>query len=374
MNKELFEALELLKAEKGIPVDFMLEKIEKAIVKACKNNYSGNDRVVINIDRDIGKFEVNLLKTVVKEVQNTGQEISLLDARAIDPNAKEGDEVPVNLNTKDFGRIAAQTARNIIRQGIRDGENDQVLKEFSDRLHQVVTAVVEKIDPISLAASIRIGKAEAVLPKTERLGDEKITEGDMIKVYIVDIKATEKGPKLMISRTHPDLVRRLFEQEVPEISDGTIKIKSIAREAGSRTKIAVSSENKNVYAMGSCIGYHGIRIANIVKEINNEKIDIVEYDEDPAKFIASALAPAKVEHIEVIDETIPSCVVIVPNEQLSLAIGNKGQNVRLAAKLTGWKIDIKSESQYEQWKGRQENEVEETVASEFEDKADESEE
>lgn len=374
MNKELFEALELLKAEKGIPVDFMLEKIEKAIVKACKNNYSGNDRVVINIDRDIGKFEVNLLKTVVKEVQNTGQEISLLDARAIDPNAKEGDEVPVNLNTKDFGRIAAQTARNIIRQGIRDGENDQVLKEFSDRLHQVVTAVVEKIDPISLAASIRIGKAEAVLPKTERLGDEKITEGDMIKVYIVDIKATEKGPKVMISRTHPDLVRRLFEQEVPEISDGTIKIKSIAREAGSRTKIAVSSENKNVYAMGSCIGYHGIRIANIVKEINNEKIDIVEYDEDPAKFIASALAPAKVEHIEVIDENIPSCVVIVPNEQLSLAIGNKGQNVRLAAKLTGWKIDIKSESQYEQWKGQQENEVEETVASEFEDKADESEE
>lgn len=374
MNKELFEALELLKAEKGIPVDFMLEKIEKAIVKACKNNYSGNDRVVINIDRDIGKFEVNLLKTVVKEVQNTGQEISLLDARAIDPNAKEGDEVPVNLNTKDFGRIAAQTARNIIRQGIRDGENDQVLKEFSDRLHQVVTAVVEKIDPISLAASIRIGKAEAVLPKTERLGDEKITEGDMIKVYIVDIKATEKGPKLMISRTHPDLVRRLFEQEVPEISDGTIKIKSIAREAGSRTKIAVSSENKNVYAMGSCIGHHGIRIANIVKEINNEKIDIVEYDEDPAKFIVSALAPAKVEHIEVIDETIPSCVVIVPNEQLSLAIGNKGQNVRLAAKLTGWKIDIKSESQYEQWKGQKENEVEETVASEFEDKADESEE
>lgn len=374
MNKELFEALELLKAEKGIPVDFMLEKIEKAIVKACKNNYSGNDRVVINIDRDIGKFEVNLLKTVVKEVQNTGQEISLLDARAIDPNAKEGDEVPVNLNTKDFGRIAAQTARNIIRQGIRDGENDQVLKEFSDRLHQVVTAVVEKIDPISLAASIRIGKAEAVLPKTERLGDEKITEGDMIKVYIVDIKATEKGPKLMISRTHPDLVRRLFEQEVPEISDGTIKIKSIAREAGSRTKIAVSSENKNVYAMGSCIGHHGIRIANIVKEINNEKIDIVEYDEDPAKFIASALAPAKVEHIEVIDENIPSCVVIVPNEQLSLAIGNKGQNVRLAAKLTGWKIDIKSKSQYEQWKGRQENEVEETVASEFEEKADESEE
>ncbi len=374
MNKELFEALELLEAEKGIPVDFMLEKIEKAIVKACKNNYSGNDRVVINMDRDVGKFEVNLLKTVVEEVQNTGREISLLDARAIDPNAQEGDEVPVKLNTKDFGRIAAQTARNIIRQGIRDGEKDQVLKEFSERLHQVVTAVVEKIDPRSLAASIRIGKAEAVLPKNERIGNEKITEGDMIKVYIVDVKETEKGPKVIISRTHVDLVRRLFEQEVPEIADGTIKINSIAREAGSRTKIAVSSENKNVDAVGSCIGSHGNRIANIVKEINNEKIDIVEYDEDPVKFISLALAPARVEHIEVIDETIPSCVVSVPDEQLSLAIGNRGQNVRLAARLTGWKIDIKSRSQYEEWSQERESEVEEAFASEVEDQADESEE
>lgn len=297
----------------------------------------------------------------MEEPRNVGREISLQDARLIDPNVQEGDEVPVKLNTKDFGRIAAQTARNIIRQGIRDGEKDQVLKEFNDRLHQVVTALVEKIDPRSLAASIRIGKAEAVLPKSERIGNEKIVEGDRIKVYIVDVKETEKGPKVIISRTHVDLVRRLFEQEVPEVADGTIMINSIAREAGSRTKIAVSSENKNVDAVGSCIGSHGNRIANIVKEINNEKIDIVEYDENPVKFISSALAPAKVDQIEIVDETIPSCIVIVPDDQLSLAIGNRGQNVRLAARLTGWKIDIKSKSLYEEWKQQQESAAEDQI-------------
>ncbi len=349
MNKDLFEALDLLKTERGIPVDFMLERIEKAIIKACKNNYNGNDNVKINFDKNRGIFDVYLMKTVVDEVEIPGKEISLQDAREIDANVKIEDEVPVKLNTKDFGRIAAQTARNIIRQGIRDGERGQMLKEFNSRMHEVVSALVEKIDPRTGAASLRIGKAEAVLPKSELVGAESLREGDRIKVYIADVKETEKGPKAIISRTNVELVRKLFEKEIPEISNGVIEIKAIAREAGARTKMAVYSQDPNVDAVGSCIGAKGNRITAVLNELNGEKVDIIEYDEDPVKFIIAALAPAEVCKVDVTSEGMQlSCVAVVPDTQLSLAIGNKGQNVRLAARLTGWRIDIQPQSKYEQ--------------------------
>lgn len=344
-NKELFEALVLLEQERGISVDFMLDKIKKAIVTACKNSYNGNDDAIISIDSEKGKFEVYLRKNVVDEVADAGHEISLRDARCINPNAAVGEQVAVKLDTKDFGRIAAQTARNIIRQGIRDGERGLMLQEFENKRQELVTAVVEKIEPRSGAATLKIGKAEAFLPRGEQLVTDSFREGDHIKVYIADVKEGDKGPWAMISRTHPDMVKRMFEAEVPEIYDGTVEVKCIAREAGARTKMAVLSRDKNVDAVGSCIGPRGARVNTIVEELGGEKIDLVEYSEDPAVFIAAALAPAEVRRVEISPDEEKVCSVVVPNNQLSLAIGNKGQNARLAAKLTGWKIDIKPENE-----------------------------
>ncbi len=343
MNSEVFEALNLLEKERGIPVDFMLDKIKKAILTACKNSY-GNEDALINMDAARGNFEVFLRKMVVEQVEDPGKEISLAQAREIDPSAGLEDKVNVALNTKEFGRIAAQTARNIIRQGIRDGERGQMMQEFQSKNQELVTALVERVDPRSGAATLKIGKAEAVLPKSEQVGDEQLREGDHIKVYVVDVKETEKGPRAIISRTHPDLVKRLFETEVPEIYDGVVEIKAVSREAGSRTKLAVISHNPDVDAVGACIGARGARVSNIVTELGGEKIDIVEYSDDPAQFIASALSPADVVSVQVAEDGSRVCRVTVPDSQLSLAIGNKGQNARLAAKLTGWKIDIKPES------------------------------
>lgn len=343
-NNEIFEALNLLEKERGIPVEFMLDKIKKAIITACKNSYNGNEDVIMDIDENKSVFDVYLRKTVVEDVQDKGKEIALNDAREIDSNVAIGEKVGVKLDTKEFGRIAAQTARNIIRQGIRDGERGQVMIEFQNKQQEIVSAIVEKIDIKSHAATLRIGKAETVLPKSEQVGNENLKEGDRIKVYVVDVRETEKGPKVIISRTHPDFVKRLFETEVPEIYDGTVLIKSVSREAGSRTKIAVYSKDENVDAIGACIGAKGIRVGNIVNELGGEKIDIIEYNEDPVKFISAALSPANVLSVTIDDETQNACQVTVPDNQLSLAIGNKGQNARLAAKLTGWKIDIKPES------------------------------
>ncbi len=342
-NKELFEALSLLEVERGISADFMFDKIKKAIVTACKNSYNGNDDVLIDIDEDKGKFEVYLRKTVVETVSDFGREISLADARAIDPGTDIGEQVSIKLDTKEFGRIAAQTARNIIRQGIRDGERGLMLQEFESKRQELVTAIVEKVDPRSGSATLKIGKSEAFLPKNEQLNSDDLKEGDHIKVYIADVKEGDKGPWAFISRTHPDMVRRMFEKEVPEIYDGTVEIKQVAREAGARTKLAVLSKDKNVDAIGACIGPKGARVNAIVEELGGEKIDIIEYDEDPVKFIAAALAPAEVLNVDIDPEVENSCTAIVPNNQLSLAIGNKGQNARLAAKLTGFKIDIKPE-------------------------------
>ena len=345
MNKGVFTALKLLEEEKGIPLDFMIDKISRAIAIACKSNYSGNDDVFIDIDADKNKFDVYLRKTVVEEVNNKDKQISILDARKIDPGIGLDEKVSVKLDTKEFGRIAAQTARNMIRQGIKDGEREQMFQEFQHYKQEFVTAEVDRIDPNGGSITLKIGKLTASLPKSEQLPNEKLKEGDHIKVYIADVKETDRGPRVIISRSHPDLVKRLFEKEVPEIYDGIIEIKSIAREAGSRTKIAVFSNDENVDAIGSCIGSKGMRVGAIGKELGGEKIDIIEYSDDPKQFIASALAPAEVLSVENEDLQEKTCRVIVPDSQLSLAIGNKGQNARLAAKLTNWKIDIKSESQ-----------------------------
>lgn len=343
MNNEIFDALNLLEKERGISIDFMVDRIKKAIVTACKNSY-GNEDCVINVEQAKGLFEVYLRKTVVEDISARGKEILQEDARKIDPTADMGDKVAVKLDTKEFGRIAAQTARNIIRQGIRDGERDRMMQEFESKHQELVSAVVEQVDPRSGAATLMIGKSEAVLPKSEQVVGEKLREGEHIKVYVADVKETEKGPRAMISRIHPDLVKRLFEAEVPEIYDGTVEIKAISREAGSRTKIAVLSHNPDVDAVGSCIGAKGMRVNHIVNELSGEKIDIIEYSDDPQKFIAAALSPASVLSVIPMEDGARACRVTVPDDQLSLAIGNKGQNARLAARLTGWKIDIKPQS------------------------------
>lgn len=343
-NKEFFKALVLLEKEKSIPVDYMLEQIERAIRVACKNSYSGNDNVIFKANPEKYTIDVKLVKTIVEEVENPDFEISLEEAQAKRKRSVLGGEFEIALDPKQLGRIAVQTARSVIRQGIRDGEKGQMLQEFKSKLGELVTATIERVDPVSGTATIKIGKAVATLPKSEQVGDRVLKEGDNIKVLVADIKDNERGPRAMISRTSPELVKRLFEQEVPEIYDGTVEIRAISREAGSRTKMAVYSKDENIDAIGSCIGARGDRVNRIVEELGNEKIDIIRYSENPEEYISEALSPATVVKVEILDEEAKSCKVTVPDGQLSLAIGNKGQNARLAARLTGWKIDIRPES------------------------------
>lgn len=345
-NKDLFEALRMFETEKGITMDYMLENIERAIEIACKNYYGGNDKVVFNIDPEKNLFDVKLVKTVVEEVFDPDYEITAEDAQKIYKRKQFNidDEVEVPLDPKQLGRIAVGAARNVIRQGIRDGEKGQTLSEFKSKLGEIVSAYVERIDPKSGAAAIKIGKSEAMLPKAEQIGHPDLKEGDYIKVYIADVKSSEKGPRAIISRSHPDFVKRLFEQQVPEIYDGIVEIKAVSREAGSRTKMAVISNNPEIDAVGACIGTRGARVNSIVDELGGEKIDIIVYSEDPQKYISAALSPASVVSVEITDEENKNCKVTVPDGQLSLAIGNKGQNARLAARLTGWRIDIRPES------------------------------
>ena len=356
-NEELFLALGLLEKERGIPVDFMLDRIKKAIASACKKMYDNED-VEVSVDPAAGKFEVYLNKQVVEEVEDPNREMLLDAAREISRMAEVGGTVGIKLDTRQFGRVAAQTARNIIRQGIRESEQGQMLQEFQEKHQELVTALVERVDPRSGALSLRIGKAEAVLPKSEQIAGEAVREGDHIKVFVVGIKEEEKGPRVIISRTRPDLVKRMFELGVPEIYDGTVEIKAVSREAGSHTKLAVVSRDPEVDAVGACIGARGDRVNRIVEELGGEKIDIIEYSEDPQKFIAAALSPANVLSVRLEEGEKQECRVTVPDSQLSLAIGNKGQNARLAAKLTGWKIDIRPESGFF---GEEEEEKEEAA-------------
>lgn len=344
-NKEFFEALEMFEQERGIPVDYMIDKIKAAITVAVKNNNGGNDDIVVNISPEKNAFEVFLHKTVVEEIKDKNREMLIDEAQRYDSRAVIGDIVSIPLETKEFGRIAAMTAKHVIRQGIREVERGQVMQELQSRNQEIVSASVERIDPRSGAAILRIGKFEVPLPKSEQVAGEILREGDIVKVYVVDIKDGDRGPRATVSRTHPGLVKRLFETEVPEIYDGTVEIKAVSREAGSRTKLAVISHDENVDPVGACIGPRSSRVSGIVDELGGEKIDIIKYSDDPTEFISKALSPANVISVEIDDAQQPrTCRVRVPDSQLSLAIGNKGQNARLAARLTGWKIDIRAES------------------------------
>ena len=343
-NKGLFEAIAQLEKDKGVPSEYMFEQIKRAIEIAAGKNY-GNDNVTFVIDKDNYIFDAYLQKEVVEGVFDNNIEISEEKAREINPSAQIGDYVGVKMDTMALGRIGVNAARNVIRQGINEGEKSQIMLEFQSKIGELVTATVERIDPRTGNATVRINKSTAVLLHGEQVDGEILEEGQKIKVYISDVQKREKGgPRVLISRTHPEFVKRMFETEVPEIYDGIVEIKSISREAGSRTKIAVCSKDDQVDAIGACIGTRGARVGTIVDELNGEKIDIVEYDEDPKKFISAALSPASVIKVQVAADGSKSCRVTVPDSQLSLAIGNKGQNARLAAKLTGWKIDIRPES------------------------------
>lgn len=340
----LFDALKLMEQEKGIPAEYMVEKIKTAIALAIKKDPAGSEDNVVEIDPKTGRFYVALRKNVVDEVEDPATEMSVADAAGYQSGLVAGDVIEIPLDPKKFGRIAAQAAKHVIHQGICEAEKGLLLQEYQSRQHDIVSAKVMRIDPVRGNVTLEIGNSEAVLPKSEQIPDEGFREGQRIKVYVVDVQNAEKGPRLMISRTHPGLVKRLFEMEVPEIYDGTVEIKSISREAGSRSKLAVFSRDENVDAVGSCIGPKGSRVSTIVEELGGEKIDIVTYSEDPAAFISAALSPATVLGVEILDADTHSCRATVPDHQLSLAIGNKGQNARLAARLTGWKIDIRPES------------------------------
>lgn len=354
MSKEFFEAVNMLEAEKGIPADYLYEKISAAIVAGAKHNYNGKEIVHCDIDPEKQKIKVYVTKNVVDEIEDPDTDLTLEQAQQYRKSAKIGTTINIPLKTKDFSRIVAQTAKHVIRQGIREAERGKILREFQDKNQELLSAKVSRVDPTTGNVTLEIGKNEALLPKSEQVPGETYTVGQTTKIFVVDVKEGTKGPKIMISRTHPGLVRRLFETEVPEIFDGTIEIKSISREAGSRTKIAVLSKDEDVDPVGSCIGPRGQRVSNIVDALGGEKIDIVKYSDDPAEFVAAALAPSDVVNVEILDEGAKSCRATVPDDQLSLAIGNKGQNVRLAAKLTNWKIDIKPESGF--YEGAQENE------------------
>ena len=345
LNQEFFEALAMLEKEKGIPMQYLIEKIEAAISIAIKRDEDGAEDNVVEIDPEIGRFYVAVRKTVVEEIEDPGSEILKEEAAKYKKNAMVGDIIEIPLETHDFGRIAAQAAKHVIRQGIREAERERIMAEYQSHCNDIITATVLRTDPRTGNVTLELAnRNEAILPKNEQVPGETYTDGQRIRVYVMDVFAGDKGPRMKISRTRAGLVERLFEMEVPEIYDGTIEIKATAREAGSRTKMAVWSKDPNVDAVGACIGPKGSRVAGIVDELGGEKIDVVKYSEDIQEFIAAALAPATVLGVEIEDEEARSCKVTVPDHQLSLAIGNKGQNARLAAKLTGWKIDIRPES------------------------------
>lgn len=344
MNKEFFEAVALMEKEKGIQAEYLYDKIAEAIVKAVRKDYNNKDVVACDIDPEAQTMRVYIHLNIVEELEDWDTDILVEDAIEYRADAKPGETLEIELDTMKFGRIAAQTAKHVIRQGIKDAERGQIIKDFQSKTKDLISAKVGRIDPINGNVTLEIGKGTAVLPKAEQVPGETFTEGQMIKVYISEVKETERGPRIMISRTHAGLVRRLFEQEVPEIYDGIVTIHSVSREAGIRTKMAVSSTDENVDPIGACIGQRGARVNNIVEVLGGEKIDIVKYSEDPAEFIGAALAPANVLQVEIVSEEDKKCQVTVPDHQLSLAIGNKGLNAKLAAKLTGWKIDIKPES------------------------------
>ncbi|MBR5791584.1 MAG: transcription termination/antitermination protein NusA [Ruminiclostridium sp.] len=352
-GKEFFTAISLIEKEKGIPKAYMLEKITQALVSAYKRDHEGiTDNVFVEANELAGTVRMYVKKEIVEEVDNPYTELALEDARKTLPTAQTGDVVRIEIKPRNFGRIAAQTARQVIIQGMREAEHSMIYDLFNSKEHEMLLGTVTRVDPRNGAVSLRITSngesTDAYLAPAEQVRGEVIREGDRIKVYVVEVRRSSRGPQVLISRTHPGLVKRLFELEVPEIYDGTVEIRSIAREAGSRSKIAVYSADENVDPIGACVGPKGARVNSVVSELRNEKIDIIKYSEDPAEYVAASLSPADVISVLPLEGT-KSCRVVVPDDQLSLAIGKEGQNARLAAKLTGFKIDIKAESAVHEW-------------------------
>ena len=360
---EIFAALALLEKERNIPQSFMMDKIIQAITTAYKRDHDGVENVIVDVDEEHQTLKMYVQKNVVDEEDyvDPANEMTLAEAKAISAKYEIGDIVNIPVDNTEFGRIAAGNGKQVIIQGLREAERGQVYDEFNSKQHEILTGVVTRVDPRNGNVSLRIGtgteSTEALLMAGEQVPGEELTEGMHVKVYVVDVRRSTRGPQILISRTHPGLVKRLFELEVPEIYDGTVEVKSIAREAGSRTKMAVWSNDENVDPIGACVGPKGQRVANIVDELRGEKIDIIKYSEDPAAFIAAALAPADVVDVWMADEG-KACRVIVPDDQLSLAIGKEGQNARLAARLTGYKIDIKPQSYKDPEEGVDEDNVE----------------
>ncbi len=345
MNKELVEALNALEKEKEISKETLFDAIENSLITACKNHFGKADNVKVEINRETGDFLCYAEKEVVatkEEVEDDLVQICLEDALKVSKKASVGDTLNVEIKSKEFGRIATQNAKNVILQKIREEERSVIYSQYFEKEKDVVTGIVQRY--VGKNISINLGKADALLNESEQVRDEVFKPTERIKVYIIEVKNTPKGPRILVSRTHPELVKRLFESEVTEIKDGTVEIKSIAREAGSRTKIAVWSNNPNVDPVGACVGMNGARVNSIVEELRGEKIDIVNWDENPGNLIQNALSPAKIVAVFA-DPDEKTAKVVVPDYQLSLAIGKEGQNARLAARLTGYKIDIKSETQ-----------------------------
>ena len=344
---EIFAALAMLEKERGIPQNFMMGKIIQALTTAYKRDHEGVENVIVDVDEDKHDLRMYVQKEIVEEVMDPANEISLEDAKKRSAKNELGGVVNIPVENVEFGRIAAGNGKQVIIQGLREAEHGMIYDEFNSKQHEILTGTVVRIDPRNGNVILKIGtgseSTEAVLSQNEQVEGETLTEGQMVKVYLVEVRRTTRGPQVLISRTHPGLVKRLFELEVPEIYDGSVEIRSIAREAGNRTKMAVWSEDENIDPIGACVGPRGQRVNAIVEELRGEKIDIIKYSDDPAEFIAAALAPAEVISVKLGDEG-KVCRVTVPDDQLSLAIGKEGQNARLAARLTGYKIDIKPAS------------------------------
>ena len=347
---EIFAALALLEKERGIPQSFMMEKIVQALTTAYKRDHADVENVIVDVDEAHQNLKMFVQKNVVEEEDyvDPANEMPIEEAKRLSAKYEVGDIVNIPVDTVEFGRIAAGNGKQVIIQGLREAERGQVYDEFNSKQHEILTGVVTRIDPRNGSVALRIGTGaeatDAILSAGEQVKGETLVEGQRIKVYLVDVRRQSRGPQVVISRTHPGLVKRLFELEVPEIYDGTVEIRSIAREAGSRTKMAVWSNDANVDPIGACVGPRGQRVNNIVEELRGEKIDIIKYSDDPAEYIAAALAPADVVEVRMADDGSKACRVIVPDDQLSLAIGKEGQNARLAARLVGYKIDIKPKS------------------------------
>lgn len=342
MNTELLEALNILEQEKDISKETLMDAIENSLISACKNHFGKADNIKVIMDRKTCDYSLFQEKTVVETVEDPVEEISLTNAKMMDPSYELGDIVQIPVESKSFGRIATQNAKNLILQKIREEERKVVYDQYFEKEKDIVTGIVQRY--VGKNISINLGKADAMLTENEQVKGEVFQPTERVKLYVVEVKNTTKGPKILVSRTHPELVKRLFEAEVTEVKDGIVEIKSIAREAGSRTKIAVWSNDPDVDPVGACVGMNGARVGAVVNELRGEKIDIINWDENPARLIENALSPAKVISV-IADSDERTAKVVVPDYQLSLAIGREGQNARLAAKLTGYKIDIKSETQ-----------------------------